>query len=280
LNRSEERKAQGRGPCGQNEKKISDIHEKFRFLPGLSMAIREIFALRPKEVVASYGAVKYPIHLRLKTSDMLTFVHVFLRGEYDVEIAKTPTIIVDAGANIGLTSIFYANKYPDAKIFSLEPECSNFALLKKNVAPYGNILAINKALWGDNTTLEILDPGLDKWGFQTRRRPDEKAAGKEAVESITIDRLMHDYQLGHIDILKIDIEGAEKEVCESAGPWIDKVGMMAMELHDRHKTGCSRSFYNATNGFDAEIHRGENVFVLKRSYMTKDMFTASLKRLG
>jgi len=211
---------------------------------------------------------------------MLTFVHVFLRGEYDVDIAKTPTVIVDAGANIGLTSIFYANKYPDAKIIALEPESSNFALLKKNVAPYRNILAVNKALWGENTTLEIVDPGLNKWGFQTCKHKDENAVGKEAIESITIDRLMHDYMLSHIDILKIDIEGAEKEVCESASAWIGKVGMMAIELHDRHKTGCSRSFYNATNGFDAEIHRGENVFVLKRSYMTKDMLNASLKRLG
>lgn len=103
----------------------------FGFLPGLSIAVQELCARKPKEIVVSYHAVKYPIHLRLKTSDMLTFVHVFLRGEYDVEIAKTPTIIVDAGANIGLMSIFYANKYPDAKIISLEPDRSNFTLLKK-----------------------------------------------------------------------------------------------------------------------------------------------------
>ena len=252
----------------------------FGFVPGLSIAVQEIFVQKPKEVVVSYRNVNHPIHLRLKTSDMLTFVHVFLRGEYNVDIAKTPTVIVDAGANIGLTSIFYANKYPDAKIIALEPESSNFALLKKNVAPYKNILAVNKALWGENTTLEVIDPGLDKWGFQTRKRNDEEPVVKKAVESITIDKLMQDSMLNHIDILKIDIEGAEKEVCETASAWIDKVGMMAIELHDRHKLGCSRSFYNATNGFDAEIHRGENVFVVKRSYMTEDMLKASLKKDG
>lgn len=262
------------------KKRFRTYTKCFGFLPGLSIAVREIFAQQPKEVVVSYYAVKFPLYLRIKTSDMPTFVHVFLRGEYDIDIAKTPTVIVDAGANIGLTSIFYANKYPDAKIIALEPESSNFALLMKNVAPYGNILAINKALWGDNTMLEILDPGLDKWGFQTRKHEKEETGGKEAVESITIDKLMHDTMLSHIDILKIDIEGAEKEVCESSNTWIDKVGMMAIELHDRHKIGCSRSFYNATNGFDAEIHRGENVFVLKRSYMTEDMLNASFKKVG
>ncbi len=250
----------------------------FGFVPGLSMAIQEIFVRQPKEIVASYYAIKYPIYLRLKTSDMLTFVHVFLRGEYNVDIAKTPTVIVDAGANVGLTSIFYANKYPDAKIIALEPESSNFALLRKNVVPYRNILAVNKALWGENTTLEVVDPGLGKWGFQTRKRNDEETIVRKGVESITIDKLMHDNLLSHIDILKIDIEGAEKEVCETAGAWIDKVGMMVIELHDRHTLGCSRSFYNATNGFDAEIHRGENVFVVRRSYMTEDMLKDSIKK--
>lgn len=91
---------------------------------------------------------------------------------------------------------------------------------------------------------------------------------------------MRDYKLNHIEILKIDIEGAEKEVCESASAWIDKVGMMAIELHDRHKAGCSRSFYNATNGFDAEINRGENVFVVRQPYMTENMRKATFKKTG
>jgi FkbM family methyltransferase len=252
----------------------------FGFFPGLSIAVREIFTHQPKEVVVSYDNVKHPIYLRLKTSDMLTFVHVFLRSEYNVDIAKKPTVIVDAGANIGLTSVFYANKYPDAKIIALEPEYSNFILLKKNTAAYGNIVAINKALWGENTTLEIVDPGLDKWGFQTRKRNEKEADRKKAIESITIDKLMIDNMLSHIDILKIDIEGAEKEVCETASAWIDKVGMMAIELHDRHKIGCSRSFYNATNGFDAEIYKGENVFVFRRSYLTEDMLKGVTLRQG
>jgi FkbM family methyltransferase len=252
----------------------------FGLLPGLSIAVREIFAQQPKEVVVSYDNVKHPIYLRLKTSDMLTFVHVFLRSEYDVNIAKTPTVIVDAGANIGLTSVFYANKYPGAKIIALEPEYSNFTLLKKNVAAYGNIIAINKALWGENTTLEIVDPGLGKWGFQTRKRNVEETDRKKAIESITIDKLMNDNMLSHIDILKIDIEGAEKEVCESSSAWIDKVGMMAIELHDRHKIGCSRAFYNASNGFDAEIYKGENVFVVRRPYMTEDMLKGPAIRQG
>jgi FkbM family methyltransferase len=251
----------------------------FGMLPGFSAAVREIFARHPKEVAVSYFAAKHPIYLRLKTSDMLTFVHIFLRREYDVEIAKTPTVIVDAGANIGLSSIFYANKYPDAKIIALEPETSNFGLLKKNIAPYGNIIAINKALWGKNTMLEVVDPGFNKWGFQTHACDGEgNKPGGTIVESITIDKLMDDYGLMHIDILKIDIEGAEKEVYESSGAWIDKVGMIAAELHDRHKTGCSRSFYNATNGFDAEIHKGENVFVVRQSYMTDDMLRVTTKK--
>ncbi len=256
------------------KRKLRTYSKCFGVLRGLLIAAQETTARQPKEISISYYGSKYPIHLRLKTSDMATFVKIFLDREYEIGVAKQPRVIVDAGANIGLASIFYANKYPDARIIALEPEHSNFSLLKKNVAPYANVLAINKALWGENTTLEIVDPGLDKWGFQTHKRKDKgKDAGKINIESITVDKLMLDHALDHIDILKIDIEGAEREVFRSAGVWVDKTGMIAIELHDRLKMGCSRAFYNATNNFEFEIRRGENVFVIRKSYLADDAQT-------
>jgi hypothetical protein len=53
-------------------------------------------------------------------------------------------------------------------------------------------------------------------------------------------------------VLKVDIEGAEREVFADPSAWIDRVGVIIVELHDRFRTGCSRAFYRATGGFDVE----------------------------
>jgi hypothetical protein len=74
---------------------------------------------------------------------------------------------------------------------------------------------------------------------------------------------MRELRIEHIDILKIDIEGAEREVLRDPSAWIGNVDTLIVELHERLKLGCNRSFYNATNGFDDEWIQGENVYVTR-----------------
>ena len=88
-------------------------------------------------------------------------------------------------------------------------------------------------------------------------------SGRPLDHDLIVDRIMRDHGIEFIDVLKMDIEGAEKEVFENATPWIDKVGILIVELHERLKPGCSRSFYNATNDFDLEWTRGENIFLTR-----------------
>lgn len=89
---------------------------------------------------------RFPFVLRFPSSDPDTFEQIFVSNEYDFLVETQPQIIVDAGANIGLASIYFANNYPEAKIIAIEPEQSNFELLKKNVAPYPNIIPLQAAL--------------------------------------------------------------------------------------------------------------------------------------
>lgn len=188
-------------------------------------------------------------------------------AEYELEVCLHPRVIVDAGANIGLTSVFFANKYPDAKIVAIEPEPTNYELLLKNIAPYSNIVSVQAALWKENTELALIDCGLGNYGFQTHPGSVPCQSGMVGhVPSITIDMLMKDYQLDHIDILKIDIEGAEKEVFENASLWIDQVRAIEVETHDRMKMGCSRAVYLATKDFDLEFRKGDTTFLMRKEY--------------
>ena len=72
---------------------------------------------------------------------------VVIKGDYDIRLPKLPRTIIYAGANVGLASIYYANKYPQAKIVAVEPEPMNYSKLLRNVAPYTNVIPINAALW-------------------------------------------------------------------------------------------------------------------------------------
>ncbi|MCB1865389.1 MAG: FkbM family methyltransferase [Chromatiales bacterium] len=211
--------------------------------------------------------VKAPFFLRLRTSDLPTFEQIFVRQEYDFLAGSPPKVIVDAGANIGLASTCFANRFPLAKIIAIEPEDSNFRLLERNVSPYPNVVPVQAALWNSNGEISLVDPGYGKWGYMTS---DDEAAQRSVnqvchpVAAMTVDRVMRDFGLDRIDILKMDIEGAEREVFAGSSSWIESVESIIVELHERLKPGCNRSFYNGTNGFDSEWRQGERIYLSRR----------------
>jgi FkbM family methyltransferase len=205
----------------------------------------------------------YPVRLRFGTSDIATYMQIFRDLEYELPDVECATTIIDCGANIGLSAIFFAQRYPGADIIAIEPEETNFRLLKRNTSPYGRIVPLQAALWRSNGTIDVVDPGEGKWAYRVAQAHDAQdvRVNGQRVEAVTVDTVMERFGLSHVDILKMDIEGAEKEVFEGAPPWLSKVGMIAVELHDRFKVGCSRSFYDATSDFDVEWRRGDLVFV-------------------
>lgn len=196
------------------------------------------------------------VRLRPGTADLDVFDQVFVWKDYNFELGN-PKTIVDAGAHIGLASVYFARHYPKATIISLEPEASNFALLKRNAARYPNIRPLQAGLWSERATLEIQDPTVATWSF----RVTESRSGS-GIAALGVGDLMDDLNLGHIDVLKIDIEGSEVEVLGSAGPWLDKVGTMIIEMHDRFRPGCTEALHTAlsTHSFDL-TEAGENIVV-------------------
>ena len=151
-----------------------------------------------------------------------------------------PSRIVDAGANIGLASVYFASRFPNARIVALEVEQSNFELLKRNTKPYPNITCLQKALWSGQKQLSIVNPTDEPWAF----RVSEAVSGNAAlsVMSFAVTDVIKEFDHQQIDLLKIDIEGAEKEIFQNGmDHWIDRVGMIAVELHDRIVPGCKKA---------------------------------------
>src|SRR5437868_5144320 len=87
------------------------------------------------------------ISIRGGTGDVSAFKKVFIKKEYDIEPASYPEVIIDAGANVGFSSIFFSLKYERAKVISIEPNKENYKLLANNTFFYRNIRCLNTVLW-------------------------------------------------------------------------------------------------------------------------------------
>lgn len=222
-----------------------------------------------KRVHIKQKGYDYPIYFRIGSSDTEVYHQIIAREEYAFDISIRPQWIVDAGANIGLTSVFFSKKFPDATILALEPEASNYALLKQNTKSYPNIIALNKALWKNASEIDIVDTGEGAWSFQTTAHHPVNGKPALRVWSTTIDQLMAEYNIPCIDILKIDIEGSEKEVFENPSKWIERVSAIIIELHDRFRPGCSRHFYRFMDHHPQEGVLGDCVIVAKEGIDAK-----------
>ena len=224
-----------------------------------------------RAVVTKWDASPHPIWIRPGTSDLATFKEVLLDNEYAFALLKSPTTIVDIGANIGLASIWFAVHYPEARILSVEAERSNYELLTRNVAPFANVTPLHAALWSRSATLAVHDPNNDGvWAFRTTALSSEHSnedGEYGTVEGLTGSEIIGRSGFGRVDLLKIDIEGAEQEVFADPGSkeWLENVDAIAIELHDRFQPGCSRAFFNRVQEFDVELTNGNNTFFVSRS---------------
>jgi FkbM family methyltransferase len=197
------------------------------------------------------------VFLRPGTTDQDVYDQIFLIREYDLELGD-PRFIVDAGAHIGMSAVFFASKYPDATVVAIEPEPSNFEILSRNACEYGNIKTIQAGLWSRKTHLRILDSRVDTWSFRVLE--DDSGQG---IPAVGIQEILSDFDAGNMDVLKIDIEGSEVEVLNNAQSWIDSVGVLFIELHDRFRPGCTKALYNALEGHDFEESLSGESVVLK-----------------
>jgi FkbM family methyltransferase len=135
------------------------------------------------------AGVRHPVLLRLPSTDIDAYEQIFVEKQYEFSPGKPPAVIVDAGANIGLASIFFAQRFPSAKIYAIECESSNFAALEANVAPFPNVIPIHAALWDHDGSISVVDPGLGKMGFMTQAAPDP-AGRSSPVPALTVESVM------------------------------------------------------------------------------------------
>lgn len=199
------------------------------------------------------------IYLRKKKTDILVFKKIFLDREYDFLFPDNIRTVIDAGANIGLSSIFFALKFPKARIIALEPEESNFELLQQNVMPYKNIYPLLGGINNTSGAFGIKNKNGDHWNFMLESLSEEYGDGR----FYTIHEIMKLFKMETIDYLKIDIEGGEELLFKSDYDWLKKVRTLSIELHDFILPRSSNPFFKAIVEYQpfSFINYGENHFI-------------------
>ena len=170
----------------------------------------------------------YPINEKRRTEGLKK---ILLGNTYPVVENFNPKLILDLGANLGATSMFFAINYPKARIFSFEPTEMNFRWLQKNTEAFKNITRIKKGAYFKDTKAKIFVDS-ENGGRNSIYKDWTKSDKYELVELINLGKFLESQNLASkIDILKIDTEGCEIDILSSINHHLKKIQVIYLEYH-------------------------------------------------
>jgi FkbM family methyltransferase len=211
-------------------------HDRLRLaIAGLEFHVANLLRFPPASAASTFRIGlngQREINLRRRSGDVFIFHEIFTSLCYEVPAQFAPAgsrvVIVDLGANIGLTTLFLAARFPDATHICVEPNPSNVELLRRNLSFLGKRLTVLEAAASRTAGEARFTDSAWSWGGHLV----DQGPATRSVRSITVDQILCDFGITDVGILKVDIEGAEQQVfCESPA-WLRHVGCVVIELHN------------------------------------------------
>jgi FkbM family methyltransferase len=183
---------------------------------------------------------------------------VFVAGAYSTPIEGSVRTIIDLGANAGQSAIYFRDRFPEARIISVEADPDVASLVERNMAGDPNHTVVTAAVTDHGGTVALTRAAGHSWGSNVLgAQPSSKIAVLTArlklpkprrarrsrempslqVRSMTLPTLMGEHQLERVDLVKVDIEGAEMLVLEDA----EVLARITWVLGELHPTIVDRS---------------------------------------
>lgn len=213
------------------------------------------------DLTARYA--KHPLQCRAGTSDIDVFKHIYVLREYEyLDDLQTAGLMIDCGANVGMSTSYFLSRFPDARVVAVEPDPGNFHQLQHNTRLYGDrVHAVNAGVWSKSVGLKFIknDQGDGRaWAVTVGEAgPDERAD----IQAVGVLDLLEQSGHSRIALLKIDIEGSEKALfSENAGDWLGRVDNLVIELHG---DACERVFYEAIKPYSFDVIQSGGVVICK-----------------
>lgn len=186
-----------------------------------------------------YNSNGLKAYSRVTSSDSMVFSQVIVNEEYkaltDVFLSYNQPLksFLDLGSNIGLASLYIKKSFPDCTVVAVEPDAGNFNMLQKNfeLNKLTNVFPLNAGVGKKDCFLKK-DEGIrdgKEWSFSFT-----EVDYPTDIPSYSISTLLNKFSINEIDAIKIDVEGAEKEIfaADADISFLDKVKVLAVEIHD------------------------------------------------
>jgi FkbM family methyltransferase len=229
-----------------------------RLRKALDLPVLQSIQVRP-------AGVRYPLTMRTEpSSDGAVFWEVFLRKVYAcVADLPAPKLILDLGANVGYSSVYFLNRFPAARVVAVEPDPETGALCCRNLAPYGSrARVVPGAAWPEKAPL-VLSRGSFGDGREWATQVRERAAGEHGyrVQGWDVASLIGMAGAQRVDLLKVDIERSELELFgRNVHTWLPRVDNLCIELHG---SDCREAFFRALDGYEYDLENSSHLTVCR-----------------
>ncbi len=213
--------------------------------------------------------------VRGRDSDIDTLRRIFLHCDYEIPsppvrdrvhkryasivAAGNRPVIIDAGANIGGSALWFAQLYPEAIIIAVEPDPATLEMLNRNVADLSNVRVVAAALGSTAGRVELVTGGASDATRTVRSHV--------GLQLMTVEELITAVPGGVPLIAKIDIEGFEADVFAANTGWIDEFFAIFIELHDwmlpgKRSSGTFQAAMSTRDDFEIFL-KGENLIYVR-----------------
>lgn len=237
--------------------------------------LRLTFGLFGRVLILDYKKWELISLLVRSRVDISVVDQIFTRGTYRIKVpeincrleeqyheilssGKIP-IILDCGANIGVSAVYFSRQFPEAQIIAIEPDQDNFNQAVSNTIMQEKVQCIRGAISSKKQYLSIKDTNAESWAIQV----SDEAIGNQ-IEAFTVDELLNlKIPNGRLFCVKVDIEGFEDDLFASDCGWLADTQCLMIELHDWMIPGglTSQNFLKAVADLDRDFfHDGETIF--------------------
>lgn len=197
---------------------------------GWSSLANRVLGTAPVNVQLHFAS-DLPFSYRPGTTDLLVLEQVFLDGEYRVEPIEPESIgyIVDLGSNIGVTAMFWAQRYPEALMVLVEPDPDNFKLLQRNTEAFKHRCILINAAVSDRQGVTSFFRSDREYGHSILKTDD--CVSEIQVQTLTVSDVLRASGFPRVDLFKMDIEGGEQIVMPTIRTWPYAPRYLIAELH-------------------------------------------------
>ncbi len=170
------------------------------------------------------------------------FIHgeVFHHEYYSLPLASPPMTILDLGANIGLASVYFSRRYPEALLAFVEPMPDNLRVLARNLELNGiEATVFPAAVDVEDGRQQMEITGMD-YGHKIADATLTRCEGSLEVAALSVSTILRRLGWERVGLLKVDIEGHEKNLFSGDCNWLNSVDAMCIECHGRFGVGDLR----------------------------------------